>query len=154
MTRIVVCCLLFVLYVYTHRYAILRSTASTGSSLCTIRSINSGRRRCMSRRIIGTHRIRDPRPQISGELGIPGPKTTEIWGSPVPKSQENWGLSRHKMSYLKIVRRTDYGSQIWSGTKYGCHIWSYRTECGCHIRSHHAILCPPEDQMSHPYSVR
>ena len=63
-------------------------------------------------------------------------------------------LSRHKMSYLKIVRRTDYGSQIWSGTKFGCHIWSYRTECGCHIRSHHAILCPPEDQMSHPYSVR
>ena len=35
MTRIV---FLFVLCVYTYRYAILRSTSSTGSSLCTIRS--------------------------------------------------------------------------------------------------------------------
>eukprot|EP00731_Ephydatia_muelleri_P032349 Em0023g856a len=43
---------------------------------------------------LGTHRIRDPRPQISGELGIPGPKATEIWGSPVPKSPENWGPLR------------------------------------------------------------
>ena len=43
---------------------------------------------------LGTHRIRDPRPQISGESGIPGPKTTKIWRSPVPKSPENWGPLR------------------------------------------------------------
>ena len=41
-----------------------------------------------------SHRIRDPCPQISGELGFPGPKTTELWGSPVPKSLENWGPLR------------------------------------------------------------
>ena len=33
------------------------------------------------------------------------------------------------------------------------HIWSYRTECGCHIRFHHAIWCPPQDQVSLPYLV-
>ena len=67
--------------------------------------------------------------------------------------EQTWPCTRDchgtKFPYLKIVRRTDYGSQIISGTKYGYHILSYRTECGCHIRirSHHAILCPPEDQI-------
>ena len=62
-------------------------------------------------------------------------------------------LSWHKLSYLKIVRWIDYGSHIWSGTNYRSHIWSYRTECGCHIRSHHAILCLPQDQIWLPYLV-